>query len=60
MAFVMMSCHILFRHAVKAVRYILQILTLVWNNQRNNLDIAVQCGKRMHICKRALSNDFRK
>jgi hypothetical protein len=36
-----------FLHAENAVHYVLIILSLVWTNQRNHLEIATQCGKRM-------------
>jgi hypothetical protein len=39
--------HMPFPHAENAVRCILLILTLVWTNQCNYLEIATQCGKRM-------------
>jgi hypothetical protein len=46
----------LFPHAENAVRCILLILTLVWTNQRNYLEIAMQCGK--HMQKRLFSKKF--
>ncbi len=39
--------HMPFPHAENAVCCVLIIFTLVWTNQRNYLEIATQCGKRM-------------
>jgi hypothetical protein len=36
-----------FPHVVNTLYCILLILTLVWTNQHNYLEIATQCGKRM-------------
>ncbi len=41
------SCHIPFTHAVKTVHDVFELLTLLWTNQCNYLEIAMQSRKRM-------------